>query len=326
MIPKVELHNHLEGTATPALVRKLAKRNNINIPESIFASETTFAWRDFLHFLEVYEMASGVIRNPQDYRDVTYDYLARCAGEGVIYTELFSSPDHAALAGMSYVEHLEGTLQGISDAKRDFGIESRILIACVRHYGVESCLNVVQEAIAHPHPLVVGIGLAGDEMHFPPKLFEKVFALAADAGLACTAHAGEMVGPEGVWEAINSLPITRVGHGVRSIEDPDLVKELVARDITLEVCPGSNIALGVYPDFASHSFLALKEAGVKMTLNSDDPPYFNTTIGQEYAIAKHHFGLSDAQLRELTRNGIRASFASAATKAELMAKVGEERG
>lgn len=323
MIPKAELHLHIEGSMTPSLVTKLAKRNKIDVPSHIFGENETFIWKDFLDFLNVFDVASSVLKTPEDYRDMVYDYLARCAKDGAIYVEFFLSPDHAALCGLSYQDHLQGAVQGIDDARKDFGIEARILITCVRHFGVEKCIKVAEDAVKNPHPYVVGFGMGGDEINFAPGQFAKAFQIAHEAGLGCTSHAGEFGGPESVWESITHLPITRVGHGVRSIEDANLIEALIERDITLEVCPGSNISLGVYPDFASHPLNKLRAAGVRVTLSSDDPPFFATTLGNEYeVIARNHFGFQDSDLLEMTRNSIHASFAEQALKDKLLAKLG----
>jgi adenosine deaminase len=327
LIPKAELHLHIEGSMTPSLVTQLAKRNKLSIPTAIFKDEHTYQWKDFLHFLQVFDVASSVLKTPEDYRDMVYDYLMRSAKEGVIYTEMFLSPDHAALCGLSYEDHLAGAIQGIEEAKKDSGIEGRIIITCVRHFGVEKCIEVAKKTVAHPHPYVVGFGMGGDEMNFPPAQFVKAYQIAHEAGLGCTVHAGEMTGPENVWEAITHLPVSRIGHGVRSIEDANLIETLIERDITLEVCPGSNIALGVYSDFSAHPLNKLREAGVRVTLNSDDPPFFNTTIGHEYdVIAKNHFNLNDATLLNLTKNAIVASFAEPDLKVELLKRVDHASG
>ncbi|MCZ4282676.1 adenosine deaminase [Kiloniella laminariae] len=321
MVLKAEIHSHLEGTASPALVRKLASRHGMTLPDNLFTSDDNFRWTTFLEFLKAYDMASAVIRVPEDYRDVTYDYLKRCAAEDTLYVEVMSSPDHAAMAGMTYQDHLEGITRGITDATNDFGIEARIIVTCVRHLGPAQAEKVALQAVANPHPLVVGFGMGGDENAHHPSDFAKAFHIADEAGLQCNVHAGEMAGPESVIAALDHLPVKRIGHGVRSIEDPDLVKRLIDEEITLEVCPGSNIALGVFTSFNEHSFLKLQAAGVKVTLNSDDAPYFATSIGKEYLIAREHFKLSDDELLQLTRTSIENSFADQKTKLKLLARV-----
>lgn len=320
-LPKAELHNHLEGTATPELVKRLAQRRGLELPADLLTEDGKFAWKDFLHFLKVYDAASAVIRAPEDYRDVTYDYLRRCAEEGAIYVETMSSPDHAAMAGMSYQDHLDGIVQGIEDAKRDFGVEARIIVTCVRHFGVARAEDVAKAVVAHPHPLVAGFGMGGDEAGFPPAQFRRAFEIAAEAGLGCTTHAGEWGGPDSIREAIGNLPVTRLGHGVRAIEDAALVQELAERRIALEVCPTSNVALKLYDGYGAHPFPKLRAAGCLVSLNSDDPPYFDATVGGEYEIAQREFGMSDAELLDVTRDALKAAFLDEPTRAALLAKV-----
>lgn len=326
MIPKAELHVHLEGTAPPELVKRLAARHHMPIPENLFTAEGKFAWTHFLEFLKAYDLASSVIRQPEDYRDVTYEYLAENAKKGVIYVEMMSSPDHAALSGMGYQDHLDGIIQGIDDARRDYGIEGRIIIAGVRHFGTKKVTDVAKLAVKHAHPYVVGLGLGGDEANFPASLFTTAYQIAHEAGLGTTVHAGEVVGPESVRDALKHLPVTRLGHGVRIIEDQHLVDEIIDRNITLEVCPTSNIALSVYPTYEKHPLRQLQEAGVNITLNSDDPPFFDTTVDKEYHVAKTHFGFTDAMLCQCTRQAIMASFADEKTKAALLQKIPTQSG
>ena len=172
--------------------------------------------------------------------------------------------------------------------------------------------------VAEPHHYVVGFGMGGDEARFRPADFAPAYRLAHDKGFGCTVHAGEVLGPESVWAAINDLPVTRIGHGVRSADDPALMAELARRGIVLEVCPGSNIALGLYPDRQAHPLHRLIEAGVRVTLNSDDPPFFHTTLGAEYDKA----GLGEVALRAIARTAIEASFADSGTKQRLLREIG----
>ena len=321
-IPKAELHVHLEGTATPELVRGLAARNGMTLPPDLFDPQGGFAWDDFLHFLKVYDDAAAVIRTDRDYRDVTYDYLRRCAAEGAVYVEVMSSPDHAAQAGLSFQGHLDGIVQGIEDAQADFGIEGRVIVTCVRHFGVERGLEVAKACTRHRHPVLTGFGMGGDENHLPAADFAKVFAIAHhDAGLACTVHAGEAAGPASIRDALDNLPVRRIGHGVRAIEDPALVSRIAGEGIVLEVCPTSNIRTAVYPDYAAHPLNRLRAAGCAVTLNSDDPPYFATSIGHEYDVAKQHFGWSDDDLASATAVSLDAAFIDAETRTRLKARL-----
>jgi adenosine deaminase len=316
-VPKAELHVHLEGTATPDLVRRLAERNGLEVPEGVFAAPDRFAWRDFLDFLNTYNMVCSVIRTGEDYRDITYEYLTDCARDGAIYVELTASIDHSRIAGIGDAEHWEGIAAGIDDARRDHGIEARILSVAVRNYGVERAVEIAELTAARPHPYVVGFSLAGDEAGYPPEPFVDAYRVAEKAGLGCTVHAGEWAGAASVRGALE-LPVTRISHGVRAIEDPALVQELARRRITLEVCPTSNVVLGVFATYEDHPFLALRDAGIPLTLGSDDPPYFGASVGGEYAVAREHFGLGDPELVAITRNAVEASFAEPELRSKLL--------
>ena len=316
-VPKVELHVHLEGTAPPDLIRRLAERNGLPLPDGLLAAPDRFAYSDFLHFLKTYDKAASVIRTGEDYRDITYEYLMGCAAEGAIYVELTASPDHAKLVGLSDEEHLDGIARGIDDARADSGIEGRILISCVRNFGVEPALRIARYAAERPHPYVVGFSMAGDEENYPPAAYVEAFEIASGAGLGCSVHAGEWAGPESVREALE-LPVSRIGHGVRSIEDPALVEELAERGTVLEVCPTSNVVLGIYPTYEEHPLPRLIEAGVRATLGSDDPPYFGASIGGEYEICAERLGFDDDDLREITKTAIEAAFCDQTLKNRLI--------
>src|ERR1700733_3093290 len=224
-VAKAELHVHLEGTAPPDLVHRIAERNGLPLPERMLGDDGRFRYTDFLDFLRTYDLAASVMRTAEDYRDITYEYLCSCARGGAIYVELTASPDHAALVGLSDEDHLDGIARGIDDARRDTGIEGRILISAVRNFGVEQALRVAHHAADRPHPYVVGFSMAGDEAGFPAGDFAEAYAIVADAGLGCTIHAGEWAGADSVRAAL-SLPVTRIAHGVRAIEDPIVVSEL----------------------------------------------------------------------------------------------------
>jgi adenosine deaminase len=257
-----------------------------------------------------------VIRTGADYRDVTFEYLARCAAEGAIYIELIVSPDHAAQVGLSDAEHLDGVGRGIDDARAEHGIEARMLVTAIRNYGVERAIRVARYAAARPHPYVVGFQLAGDEAGFPAGDFAEPYRIAAEAGLGCSVHAGEWGGPESVRAAL-TLPVTRIGHGVRSVEDPELVAELAERGTVLEVCPTSNVVLGIYPNYEEHPLRTLRAAGVRVTLGSDDPPWFGASIGGEYAICAERLGFGYEVLREVTRTALEAAFCEEKLKENL---------
>ncbi len=314
MIPKAELHCHLEGSIPPALARELAARNGLDIPIGLIGEGGHYVWKDFLSFLAAYDLVCTTLRQARDFGDVIYSYLAGAARQGAVYVEMFCSPERPAALGISYGAWLEALEAGIDRARADFGIEGRIIIICIRHLGPERALAMVRTMLSEPHRYVVGFGMGGDEAKYKPADFAPAYRLVHDNGLGCTVHAGEVMGPESVWLAINDLPVTRIGHGVRSADDPRLMEELVRRGIVLEVCPGSNVALGLYPDRDAHPLHRLIDAGVRVTLNSDDPPFFHTTLGTEYEQA----GLSEPVLRGIARTAIEASFADEATKQRLL--------
>jgi adenosine deaminase len=321
MVKKAELHVHLEGTATPALVKKLAAKNGAQLDPTTFKSDGEFAWTTFWEFLDCYDKAAAAIKSKDDYRLVTYDYLVRCAREDVIYVEMFSSPDHAAEAGMSYNDHLDGIAAGIEDAYRDFGIIGRIIVTCVRHLGPEKALKVATAFVDNPHPFVVGFGMGGDEAKFHPKDFAAAFNFAHLAGYQTTNHAGEFGGPESIRASLDHLPITRIGHGVRAIEDSGLLEEIADRQIPLELCPGSNVSTGLFENRQSHPFGKIMKAGCIVTLSSDDPPFFATSVGYEYEQAAKNYDLGTKDLEDITRNAVRSAFCDDDLKEKLLASI-----
>lgn len=319
-VPLAELHVHLEATATPALIRRLGARNGVAIPPGTVDGDR-YVWRDFLDFLRTFDRAVTVIRTAEDYRDITFEYLEACAAEGAIYVEVTVSPDHADQCGLPYAEMIAGTAQGIDDARAATGIESRIIVTAVRNFGTSRAEWVARTAAAAPHPYVTGFGLAGDEANFPPAPYARAYEIAHDAGLGLTCHAGEWAGPESVRGALAlPVPVTRLGHGVRAIEDPALVAELAERGTVLEVCPTSNVVLGAYPDYRAHPFPALRDAGVRVTLGSDDPPYWEATVGGEYEVARREWGLDDDALRAVTSTAIAAAFVPDQLRNTLLAR------
>jgi adenosine deaminase len=320
LIAKAELHVHLEGTAPPALIRRIAERNGLELPDGLFAAPDRFAYSDFLDFLDTYDKAASVIRTAEDYRDITYEYLLGCARESAIYVELTASPDHAKLVGLTDEEHIDGIARGIDDAREESGIEGRILISCVRNFGVESAVKVARYAAERPHPYIVGFSMAGDEANYPAADYVEAFEIAASGGLGCTVHAGEWAGAESVRSALD-LPVTRIDHGVRAIEDPRLVEALAERRTILDCCPTSNVVLGIYPSYEEHPLPRLREAGIRVTLGSDDPPYFGASIGREYEICREHFDYADDDLRAITGTAIEAAFCEPALKETLKEKM-----
>jgi len=319
-VPKAELHCHIEGAAPPTLVRRLAANHGIDVSE-VLNGNGKYVWSDFTTFLKAYDTASSVFKTPADYALLTETYFRMLAAEGAIYGEIFISPDHAQAAGLSYRSYVDGLAVGIERAKNDTAIEGRMIAIGVRHFGAASVERVVKEVIGNPHPLVTGFGLAGDERAGHPANFSKAFRMAVEAGLGTTAHAGEFGGPESVVAALEFLRVKRIGHGVRAIEDKELVRRLADEEVVLEVCPGSNIALGVYTVLRFHPVNMLRREGVKITLNSDDPPFFGTTLGKEYSSVSETFGWSHEDQMDITRTAIEAAFCDESTKKRLLVRL-----
>ena len=324
MVAKAELHVHLEGTAPPDLVRRIAQRNGLEIPEGVFAAPDRFAWRDFLDFLNTYNLVCSVIRTGQDYRDIAYEYLASCAQGGAIYVELTASVDHRGSPASATPSTGRASPPASTTRARDHGIEARILSVAVRNYGVDAADGDRRADRGAAAPVRRRLLARGRRGRLPARALPEAYRIAADAGLGCTVHAGEWAGPDSVRGALE-LPVTRIAHGVRAIEDPELVAELARRQITLEVCPTSNVVLGVFPTYEEHPFPVLREAGIPLTLGSDDPPYFGASVAGEYAIAHEHFGLSDDELVGVTRTAIEASFAEPALRDHLLTRLVNSR-
>ncbi len=319
-IKKAELHVHLEGTIKPDLAMKLAKRNKLTLAKGLITADgKSYSYTDFLGFLKAYDEVAAVIKQPGDYYDITFDYLQTNALQDAIYIEMMYSPDHAEQSsGIPSTEHLQAIQQAIDDAEAKYNIIGRIIITAVRHFGADAAINVAKQAVKETVPCIVGFGLGGDEVHFPPKLFHKAYKIAAEGGLACTIHAGEFSPASGMLEAMKYLPIQRIGHGVRAIQSVETLTQLIERGIALEVCPSSNIALGLYKTMSNHPLTELMAAGIQISLGSDDPPFFRTNLAQEYEKVQQTFHYSDSNMTAFTTTAIKSSFADEATKLKLI--------
>lgn len=323
MIKKAELHTHLEGTISPMLAKKLAQRNGLQLPAGLIsANGLGYQFQDFMDFLKAYDAVAAVIKLPQDYYDLTLDYLKTNAIGGAIYTEMMYSPDHAEMtSGIPSHEHLAAIQQAIDDAEHQYQIVGRIIITAVRHFGVESAIKVASQAIKEDFSCVTGFGLGGDEINFPPKLFVKAYEIAVAGGLQGTVHAGEFASAEGMNEAMDYLPIKRIGHGVQSIHSTETLARLKDKNIALEVCPSSNIVLGLFKDLPSHPIAKLLEAGLKLSINSDDPPFFQTNLAREYQVVQDTFSYADEEMKTFTRMALEAAFVDEPTRDKLLGSV-----
>lgn len=319
MLLKAELHCHIEGAAAPELVIRQAQKYGADW--SRYIQNGSFVWNDFTSFLAAYDFSAGLFRTEDDYALLAEHYLSSLARDGCIYSETFTSPDHAISAGLSPQAYTDALGEGMARAKAKTGIEARMIVTGVRHRGVEAIEAAARFAAKCNHPLVTGFGVAGDERMGDFEDYVRAFEIAREAKLGITIHAGELVGWESVAAAIKHIRPSRIGHGVRAIENPELVKQIADKGIVLEVCPGSNIALKVFDSFADHPFPRLRAAGCKVTLSSDDPPYFWTSLKREYDIAAEHWGMTEKDLNAVTRTALQAAFVDPKTRTELLARL-----
>ncbi|TVS04080.1 MAG: adenosine deaminase [Rhodobacteraceae bacterium] len=316
-LPKLELHLHLEGAAPPAFIRALAQRKTVDLSR-IFDERGSYDYRDFPDFLRVYEAACTVLTSPQDFHDLTLAVLEQSAEEGVIYTEAFLSPDFCGGGDLAaWRDYLAAIEAAASQAEAQRDIVMRGCVTCIRHFGPEQARKIARCAQETAGRFITGFGLAGDESMLQPKDFAYAFDAAREAGLGLTAHAGEWGGPDSVRHALRDLRVTRIGHGVRAIEDPALVDHLAETGVVLEVCPGSNIALGLYPTLAAHPIDRLRRACVRLTVSTDDPPFFHTTMTREYQALADHFGWEASEFDAITRTALDAAFCDPETRSAL---------
>lgn len=314
-LPKVELHLHFEGAAPPAFIRGLAKEKKTDLSK-IFRPDGSYAYRDFVHFLEVYEAATSVLKTPEDFARLCTALLEESAKTGVVYSETFLSPDFCGGGDVgAWKEYLHAIREAAEAGEKTYGVTLRGVVTCIRHFGPEQARRAARCAAETAGDWIVGFGMGGDENKGDQGDFAYSYDMAAEAGLRLTTHAGEWRGPREVEAALTELRgIERIGHGVRAIEDHRVCDMLVERGVTLEVCPGSNVFLGVYPNLAAHPIQRLRERGVKVTVSTDDPPFFHTTLRKEYEGLAKCFRWGAETFEDVNRTALDAAFCDAATK------------
>jgi adenosine deaminase len=316
-IPKIELHLHLEGGAPPAFIRGIAKEKSVDL-SGIFRPDGGYAYRDFWHFLSVYEAATSVLQSPEDYARLTTAVLEESAANGVVYGETFLSPDFCGGGDIgAWREYLAAIREAAEAAERAHGITLRGIITCIRHFGPDRARPIAACAADTAGDWLVGFGMAGDELKGKPGDFAWAFDCAREAGLRITVHAGEWGGAASVRDALDQLAPERIGHGVQAIEDLALVDRLAEDGIVLECCPGSNVVLGVFKDWPSHPIERLRERGVKVTVSTDDPPFFGITMTSDYENLNRHFGWDEAVFAEVNQTALDAAFCDPATKTRI---------
>jgi adenosine deaminase len=324
-LPKVELHLHLEGSLEPELMFALAQRNGVSLPfESVAAVRAAYEFSDLQSFLDIYYQGANVLQTEQDFYDLTRAYLSRMAAENVRHVEPFFDPQTHTDRGVAFDVVADGILRALADAKTQWGISSRLIMCFLRHLSPESAMAALLQALAynanHGNP-IVAVGLDSSERDRPPVLFEAVFAKAKAAGLKTVAHAGEEGPADYIWQALTLLSVARVDHGVRCVEDPALVSYLAQHRVPLTVCPLSNIKLRVFDTMAQHNLGQLLDAGLCVTVNSDDPAYFGGYMVDNYVATQDGLQLSDAQVVTLARNSVEASFLPHDEQATLIGQI-----
>jgi adenosine deaminase len=331
-MPKVELHVHLEGSIPPAALLALARRRGIDLPaDSVAGLAEWFRFRDFAHFVEVYVTICRCLRQPEDFQGLVDAFAAEQARQNVTYSEAHFTIGTHLINGHSASELRDAMAEALVDAERRHGVRVRLIPDLVRNVAFKWADRTLEWALEMQGRGVIALGLSGFEDTHPNEPFREHFRVAAAAGLHRVAHAGEHAGPASVRSVLEVCGAERIGHGVRSIEDSELVAELAAEGVPLEVCPSSNVCLGVVPDLASHPFERLRAAGANVTVSSDDPPLFATTLTDEYQRLADAFGYDAETLAGLSLAALHASFLPSEEKAERergfrqeLASLGEE--
>ena len=314
-LPKAELHLHLEGAVAPATLLELRRQHGEQ--STMGETESLFHYTDFSSFLMAFKEVSSHLRGPDDYELVTYRLMQQLKEETVLHAEVYVAVGVCLYRKQDFAAIFEGLERGRARGARDFGVSLLWIFDATRHFGVEEAQKVFELAEHYKNRHVVGVGIGGDEQKAPPELFRSVYAYAEDHGLRLTAHAGETASPESIWGALN-LHAERIGHGLSAAQDPDLVEELAYRQIPVEICITSNLRTGCCKTAAEHPVKSYFDQGLMITLNSDDPALFGTSLAREYQFAQDTYGFTDEHLRELARNSFEASFLPAEKKLELL--------
>lgn len=319
-LPKVELHLHIEGTLEPELIFELAARNGITLPYDIGQLRQRYQFTDLQSFLDLYYENSAVLQTEQDFADLTRAYLRRARAAGVRHAEIFMDPQGHTSRGVDLATCVNGVAGALARSREEFGISTALIIAFLRDRPASEAMRTLEQLLAMDAPFIA-VGLDSAEVGHPPADFAEVFALARANGKFCVAHAGEEGPPEYVWQSLKLLEVTRIDHGIRSMEDPALVDYLIEREVPLTVCPLSNVRLRAVDTLADHPLPDMLRRGMKVTVNSDDPAYFGGYVDDNFRELERVFGLGADELATLARNGVEASFLPDQERASLMAEI-----
>lgn len=322
-MPKVELHLHIEGSLEPELMIKLADRNNITLPyTSVDEIQQAYQFTNLQSFLDIYYTGAQVLQTEADFYDLTWAYLQKAQQQNIRHTEIFFDPETHIDHGVAFDTVIHGIHQALIDAEEILHITSNLILCFLRHKSddLSSAWKTLESALPY-RDWIIAVGLDSSEVGHPPKRFVEVFDKARAEGFLTVAHAGEEGPPEYIWQALDLLKVQRIDHGVRSEEDPALVERLRAEQIPLTVCPLSNTKLCVFEHMQQHNLKRLMDAGLCITINSDDPAYFGGYINENFFAIQEALDLSPSDILHLAQNGINAAFISADRKAALLAEL-----
>jgi aminodeoxyfutalosine deaminase len=314
-LPKAELHLHLEGSIDPPTLLELKKRHGKK--GTLSEIEQLYRYKDFTGFLMAFKAVTEELQTPEDYELITYRLMEKLKADNVLHAEVYVSVGVCLWRKQDFSAIFKGLERGRERGEHDFGVSLLWIFDAVRQFGADKAQHVADLAVLLRSPSIIGFGIGGDERQAAPELFRDVYTYAANNGLRLTAHAGETAGPGSVWGALN-LPAERIGHGLTAWQDPELVEELSTRQIPVEICITSNLRTGVCPTIAEHPVRNYFDQGVMVTLNTDDPAMFATSLSREYQLAQDTFGFTDEHLRELARNSFEASFLPAEKKLQFL--------
>ena len=320
-LPKAELHLHIEGSLEPELMFALAQRNGVAIPfASVEEVRAAYDFSNLQDFLDIYYQGMGVLHTEQDFHDLTAAYCARADADNVRHIEIFFDPQGHTSRGVAFATVIAGITRALDDARTTYGMTSKLILCFLRHLSEADAEATLDEALPYLDR-IAGVGLDSSEVGHPPSKFERVFARARGLGLKIVAHAGEEGPPAYVHEALDLLKVDRIDHGNRSLEDPALVARLASESMTLTVCPLSNLKLCVVDDIADHPLKTMLDAGLRATVNSDDPSYFGGYVNANYQAVADALDLSKDDLIMLARNSFTGSFLGDADKARHLAAI-----
>lgn len=320
-IPKAELHIHIEGSLEPEMMIALAKRNDIELPyKSVQEVRDAYNFQNLQSFLDLYYAGMSVLQTKQDFYDLTWAYMQKAAADNVRHTEIFFDPQAHTSRGIAFETVHAGIYQALQDAQQQLGVSSYLILCFLRHLSAESAMETLEQALPYKDT-IPAVGLDSSEMGHPPSKFKQVFDKAREAGFLTVAHAGEEGPPEYIWEAIDLLQVSRIDHGVRCIEDSQLVKYLIEKQIPLTVCPLSNIKLCVFDSMEKHNIKQLLHMGLCVTVNSDDPSYFGGYVAENLQQIQAALGMDAQEIYQLVKNSFNATFLTPEAKQARIAEL-----